>query len=79
VADALNIVNIQVSNASEKYQQIDGFGVNINSKYCDKGRLVPVMDMLIEDLGATLFRVDIYGKSNWIYTPIIVVMGQLSG
>jgi O-glycosyl hydrolase len=51
---------------SEKYQKIDGFGVNINSKYWDSGALKPVMDLLIDDLGARLFRVDIYGKSNWV-------------
>jgi O-glycosyl hydrolase len=47
------------------YQQIDGFGVNINSKYFDN-RLLPAMDLLVNDLGATLYRVDIWGKSNWI-------------
>jgi len=51
---------------SEKYQEIDGFGVNINSKYWDSGALKPVLDLLIDDLGARLFRVDVYGKSNWI-------------
>ncbi len=53
-------------NLSEKYQRIDGFGVNINSKYWEDGKLKPVMDLLIDDLGAVLFRVDVYGKSNWI-------------
>jgi len=51
---------------SKTYQKIDGFGVNINSKYWDNGALRPVLDLLIDDLGAVLFRVDVYGKSNWI-------------
>ncbi len=51
---------------SEKYQKIDGFGVNINSKYWENGSLKPVLDLLIDDLGARLFRIDVYGKSNWI-------------
>ena len=50
----------------QSFQTIDGFGVNINSKYWDGGQLVPTMDLLCQDLGATLYRVDIWGKSNWI-------------
>jgi len=53
-------------NGNRAYQKIDGFGVNINSKYWDQGRLIPIMDLLREDLGATLYRVDIWGKSNWV-------------
>jgi len=53
-------------NGNRAYQKIDGFGVNINSKYWDQGRLIPTMDLLREDLGATLYRVDIWGKSNWV-------------
>ena len=57
-------VNLRV-NGSQPLQKIDGFGVNINSKYFDS-RLMPAMDLLVDDLGATLYRVDIWGKSNWI-------------
>lgn len=53
-------------DGSKSYQKIDGFGVNINSKYWDDGGLLPVMDLLVDDLGATLYRVDAYGKSNWV-------------
>lgn len=53
-------------NGNRAYQKIDGFGVNINSRYWDQGRLIPTMDLLREDLGATLYRVDIWGKSNWV-------------
>jgi hypothetical protein len=53
-------------NGNRAYQKIDGFGVNINSKYWDQDRLIPTMDLLREDLGATLYRVDIWGKSNWV-------------
>ena len=48
------------------HQSMDGFGVNINSKYWIGDRLMPAMDLLINDLGARLFRVDIWGKSNWV-------------
>jgi O-glycosyl hydrolase len=47
------------------HQTIDGFGVNINAKYWNDGKLIPTLDLLREDLGATLYRVDIWGKSNW--------------
>lgn len=48
-----------------QFQRIDGFGANINSKYWKEGKLACVLDQLIDDLGATLFRVDVFGKSNW--------------
>ena len=57
-------VNLRV-NVDQLYQKIDGFGVNTNSKYFDP-RLMPAMNFLVDDLGATLYRVDIWGKSNWI-------------
>lgn len=63
--DMLNLMNIMV-DGRRAMQTIDGFGVNINSKYWDGGSLAPVLDLLAEDLGATLFRVDIFGKSDWI-------------
>jgi hypothetical protein len=58
-------VNLSL-NCDVSYQVIDGWGVNINSKYWNEGRLIPVMDMLIDDLGCTIFRLDAWGKSNWI-------------
>lgn len=51
---------------AKTYQKIDGFGVNINSKYWNNGALKPILDLLIDDLGAVLFRVDVFGKSNWV-------------
>jgi hypothetical protein len=57
-------LHVQV-NALQTFQRIDGFGVNINAKSWEP-RLLPAMDWLVQDLGATLFRVDIFGKSNWI-------------
>jgi len=51
-------------NANHAFQTIDGFGVNINSKQWQP-RLLPAMELLLDDLGATLYRLDIFGKSNW--------------
>jgi O-glycosyl hydrolase len=48
------------------YQTIDGFGVNINSKYWNDDTFQPAMKLLVDDLGATIYRLDAYGKSNWI-------------
>lgn len=57
------MVPVQVT-ASQVFQTVDGFGVNINSKMFGPS-LSPAMELLINDLGATLYRVDIFGKSNW--------------
>jgi hypothetical protein len=57
------LVQINV-DASQVFQIIDGFGVNINSKQWQP-RLLPAMELLIHDLGASLYRLDIFGKSNW--------------
>jgi len=61
------LINIQVRiNGQVLYQPIDGFGVNINSKHWQQGALIPTLDLLIDDLAAVLYRVDIWGKSNWV-------------
>ena len=52
-------------NPQERFQSIDGFGVNvIGSWFRDDQK--PMFDMLIKDLGATMFRVDPYHDlSDW--------------
>lgn len=58
----------RLANCTSSYQSIDGFGVNINSRYWDSenAAYMRAMDLLVHDLGATLYRVDIWGKSNWV-------------
>jgi O-glycosyl hydrolase len=51
-------------DASQRFQTIDGFGVNFNGTYFRDAQK-PMMDLLIDDLGATIFRLDPYGLSNW--------------
>ena len=63
--DIIKSAGIWVDTAS-RFQTVDGFGVNINSKYWRGGELSPVMDLLVKDLGATLFRLDCYGRANWV-------------
>ena len=57
-----------LADGSTTFQRIGGFGVNINSRYWDSHNpaYVRAMELLVHDLGATLYRVDIWGKSNWV-------------
>jgi O-glycosyl hydrolase len=49
---------------SLRFQTIDGFGVNFNGTYFRDAQK-PMIDMLTDDLGATIFRLDPYGLTNW--------------
>ena len=49
---------------SERHQVIAGFGVNFDGSYFRDAQK-PMIDMLIDDLGATIFRFDPYGLTNW--------------
>jgi len=51
-------------DAGQRFQVIDGFGVNFNGTYFRESQK-PMIDMLIDDLGATIFRLDPYGLLNW--------------
>jgi O-glycosyl hydrolase len=54
-------------DADDRRQPIDGFGVNINPVgHWRDGALLPVLDRLIDELGATIFRLDPYGFTTWI-------------
>lgn len=59
-------VKIVIIDAEKKYQQIDGFGVNITPAQWNNGKLKPAIDLLVNDLGATLFRFDCVGLANWL-------------
>ena len=51
----------------QRFQFIDGFGVNFNGTYFREAQK-PLIDMLIDDLGATIFRLDPYGQTDWEVT-----------
>lgn len=53
-------------DASGIFQTVDGFGVNINPAMWDGGHLRPVLDLLVDDLGCTLFRFDAFGTADWL-------------
>lgn len=55
-----------IIDGNQKFQTIDGFGVNVNPDLWSEGRLKPAFDMLVDDLGATLFRFDCFGRANWL-------------
>lgn len=47
-----------------RFQTIDGFGVNFNGTYFRDSQK-PMIQSLVSDLGATIFRLDPYGLTNW--------------
>lgn len=55
-----------VIDAGKPLQTIDGFGVNVNPAQWRGGNLKPALDLLVDDLGCTLFRVDPVGVADWL-------------
>lgn len=51
-------------DGSRQFQTLDGFGVNINSASWKNGELRPAIDMLVDQLGATIFRV-VIDNGDW--------------
>jgi O-glycosyl hydrolase len=52
-------------NGAQQFQTIDALGVNVNPKNWNDGELIPALDLLADQLGADVFRVDPYGTSDW--------------
>ncbi len=50
----------------QRFQTMDGFGVNITPAQWRGGNLKKVIDSLVDDLGCTLIRFDCYGMANWL-------------
>ena len=53
-------------DAATRFQRIDGFGVNVTPAQWRGGALKPTLDLLVEDLGTSLVRLDCYGKADWL-------------
>ncbi len=68
VASQSAVADLSV-DAAQHYQRIDGFGVNANPKNWTSTDLAPAIDQLVDDLHATLWRVDVDGRSDWIDLP----------
>jgi O-glycosyl hydrolase len=66
LARAVESPSIVKIDPGHRFQEIDGFGVNFNGPYFRESQK-PMVDMLVDDLGATLFRLDAFGfdLSNW--------------
>jgi hypothetical protein len=62
-----------------KVLNIDGFGVNITPAQWHEGNLKPVLDLLVDDLGATLFRFDCTGLADWLDPAMRTAGGQWHG
>jgi len=55
-----------IVNLTKSFSKVDGFGVNITPAQWKNGNLKPALDMLVDDLGATLYRFDCTGLANWL-------------
>jgi O-glycosyl hydrolase len=53
-----------IIDGSQPFQTLDGFGVNINSASWKGGGLRPAIDLLVDQLGATIFRV-VIDNGDW--------------
>jgi hypothetical protein len=53
-------------DAAKRFQRIDGFGVNVTPAQWRGGALKPTLDLLVDDLGTSLVRLDCYGKADWL-------------
>jgi hypothetical protein len=53
-------------DATKTFQTVDGFGANINPAQWRDGNLKPALDLLVDDLGGTLFRLDPTGLAKWL-------------
>jgi O-glycosyl hydrolase len=51
-------------DGAQHFQTIDGFGVNVNSASWHNGELRPALDLLVDQLGATIFRV-VIDNADW--------------
>jgi O-glycosyl hydrolase len=59
------VVSVKINvNPMQRFQSVDGFGVNFNATYF-RDQQKPMIDLLVKDLGATIFRLDPYGNTNW--------------
>lgn len=57
-------VSIQVDGAT-RFQQIDGFGVNANTRSWEGKELEPALDLMLDSVNATVWRVIVETVYNW--------------
>ncbi|MEX6689972.1 hypothetical protein QTN47_20860 [Danxiaibacter flavus] len=59
-----NAVSIQLDGEA-RFQQIDGFGVNANTRAWDGKELEPALNLLLDSANATIWRVIVETVYNW--------------
>lgn len=57
-------VSLEV-DVSKRFQQIDGFGVNANTRSWNRKELVPALNLLLDSLHATVWRVIVESVEKW--------------
>ncbi|MFT3705310.1 MAG: hypothetical protein QM802_23280 [Agriterribacter sp.] len=62
--DNIQTVSIQIDGAT-KFQKIDGFGINANTRAWDGKELQPALDLLLDSVNATVWRVIVETVYNW--------------
>lgn len=60
----VNSVSLQI-NGAKRFQQIDGFGVNANTAAWNGNELQPAINMLLDSMNATIWRVIVETVYNW--------------
>src|SRR5580765_7956888 len=57
-------VSLQI-DGSKRFQQIDGIGVNANTRSWNGKELEPALDLLLDSMHATIWRVIVETVYNW--------------
>jgi len=52
-------------DGSKRYQQMDGFGVNVNTASWNDGELEPAMNLLLDSMNCAIWRVVVEMEKNW--------------
>lgn len=63
-SDAGRSVNVQIDGGT-KFQQIDGIGVNANTRSWNGDELKPALELLLDSANATLWRVIVETVEKW--------------
>jgi len=63
-SDAAASINLEI-DGSKKLQQVDGIGVNANTRSWHGKELVPALDLLLDSMNATIWRVIVETVEKW--------------
>lgn len=63
-ASSLSHIAIRL-DGSRRFQRIDGFGVNANTRSWNRTKLQPALDLLLDSMHATIWRVIVETVENW--------------